>query len=505
MPATSRSASRPPPVGGWDTRNALADMPEVNAVILDNWFPSTDEVILRRGHASHATGLGAAVESLLEYTGTDGTSELFGAAGGNIYDVTGSGAVGSAVVSGMTNARWQHVNMGTSGGQFMPAFNGADTPRLYDGSTWSTMSITGPTAANVITGNVHQRRLWLIERGSLSAWYGAVNAIGGTFTEFPLYGLARRGGYLMAMGTWSRDAGDGADDVAVFLTSEGEALVYAGTDPASASTWALVGVFRIGKPIGRRCMLKAGADLVMVTEDGFVAASSILSLDRARAEQVALSRQINKAVNDAVRLYKGNYGWQPILYPFGQMLIFNIPKSSTTADQYVFNTITGAPCRFTSMHAICWGLRGDDIFFGRSDGSVYQFDTGTNDNGATIDADGAQAFDYFGSPGRKKAFKLVEPVFRSIQDPQAAIDVNVDYQLRSPTGVSSSTSTGYAIWGVSKWGVGIWAPGTGTTWSGWRSVTGHGHAAGVRVRVSTSVARPAWTATNWIYQPGGLK
>jgi len=56
MKRPSRTASVPPPVGGWDTRNALADMPVENAVILDNWFPSTDKVTVRKGHTSHATG-----------------------------------------------------------------------------------------------------------------------------------------------------------------------------------------------------------------------------------------------------------------------------------------------------------------------------------------------------------------------------------------------------------------------------------------------------------------
>ena len=395
--ADSTSMAMPPPLGGWDTRESLADMPENHAVILDNWFPDTDKVTVRRGYSSYATGMTGDVESLIEYVPLSGTGELFAANDGKIYDVTATGAVGAAVVSGQTNDRWQHVNMGTSAGQFVRLFNGDDTPQLYNGSTWATTAITGSglTAANLIWGNIHQKRLWTGEKNSMDAWYLSVNSVSGAATKFALGGIARLGGYIMAMGTWTRDAGDGLDDVAVFITSEGEAIVYQGTDPASASTWGLIGVFRIGKPIGRRCVVKAGSDLVIVTQDGFMPLSAILTLDQSQARLASLSDQINRAVNDAVRDYGSLFGWQPILYPKATMLIFNIPQSATEFHQYVFNTITGAPCRFTENNAICFGLMNDNLYFGGTDGVVYKFDDGKSDGGSNIEADGLQAFHYF--------------------------------------------------------------------------------------------------------------
>ena len=492
----------PPPTGGWDARSALAEMPVQNAVILDNWFPGTDKITLRRGYSSHATGMSGAVESLLPYMPLTGTGALFAANGGNIYNVTSAGAVGAAVVTGMTNDRWQHVQIGTAGGQFLLAFNGADTPRTYDGTTWDVAGMTGPTIANLIWCNMHQRRLWFGEEDSLTAWYLAVNAITGAAASFSLAGIATLGGYIMAMGTWSRDGGDGPDDVAVFLTSEGEAIVYQGTDPSSASTWSLIGVFRIGRPIGRRCMIKAGADLIMVTQDGFVAASSILVADRAQADAVAISQQINKAVNDAVRSYGTNFGWQPFIYPKGTMLIFNVPLSTTKMHQYVFNTITRAPCRFTGVNAVCWALNGDVAYFGGTGGVVYKFDDGTSDASTAIAGDALQAFTHFKAPGTKKRFTLVEPIFQSNGNPNAALDLNTDYRVRSPSGVSAASSVSAATWGVSHWGVGTWGS-ADQVYRGWRGVRGIGRAASLRVRVSTTTARPSWVSTNWLIQPAG--
>ena len=498
----ARSKSVPPPVGGWDTRNALADMPDQNAVILDNWFPSTDKVTIRRGYTEHATGMSGSVETLMPYTPTTGTGKLFAGNGSSVFDVTSSGSVGSAAVTGLTNVRFQHTQISTSGGHFLFAVNGADTPRTFDGSSWANSTITGPTIANLIWCNNHQRRLWFGEKDSLTAYYLGVNAITGSATAFPMGGIATLGGYIMGMGTWSRDGGSGADDVAVFLTSEGEAIVYQGTDPSSANTWALIGVFRIGKPIGRRCMIKAGADLIMVTQDGFVAASQILIADRAQADAVSISQQINKAVNDAVQSGASLFGWQPFIYPKGTMLLFNIPQSAVESQQFVFNTITRAPCRFTGINAACWGLLNDAAYFGGFDGKVYKFDNGNSDNGSDINADALQAFSDFGSAGTTKTFTLVEPIFQSNGAPSVALDLNLDYQIRRPTSVASTSAVTSAKWGVSKWGIGLWGSAS-QIYRGWKGIRGRGRAASLRVRISTSVNQPSWLATNWLFTSGG--
>ena len=502
--APASSIAMPPPVAGWDTRESLADMPETHAVILDNWFPSTDKVTVRRGNTVHATGMAGDVESLIEYIPLSGTGQLFAANGGKIYDVTSAGAVGTAVSSGHSNNQWQFVNMGTAAGQFVRCFNGEDTPLLFNGSTWATTAITGTglTATKLIWGNIHQNRLWVGEVDSLSAYYLAVNNVSGAATEFPLAGVFRRGGYIAGMGTWPRDAGDGMDDVAVFVTSEGEVAVYSGTNPASVNTWALIGVFSIGMPIGRRFFVKAGSDLVLITQDGFVPLSAILTMDRSQAELAALSQQISKAVNDAVRSYKDVFGWQAILYPKGQMLVFNVPLSTTTMHQYVFNTITGAPCRFTGMNALCFGLIEDSLMWGSTDGVVYKFDNGTSDNGAAIEADGAQAFSYFKSPSQNKVFKLAEPVFESDGNPNAAIDINTDFQIKVPTGIAQASPTRSGIWGVSLWGRGIWGT-ANQIYRGWRGVRGVGRSAAIRIRIDTTTARPSWISTNFTFVRGG--
>lgn len=503
---SARTKHLPPPVGGLDTLNSIADMPPENAVVMDNFFPEAEEVTLRPDHTSHATGMSGAVETIIPYSALSGTDKVFAANNGDIYDVTSAGAIGAAVVTGLTNDRWQQTAIGTAGGQFIHICNGADTPRLYDGSSWSNAAYTGPTLANVIWTQLHQRRVWLGEIDKLSAWYLGTNAITGAATEFSFAGVARKGGYIMAMGTWTRDGGAGPDDVAVFLTSEGEAIVYAGTNPADATTWGLEGVFQIGRPIGRRCIIKAGADLIMLTEDGAVPASLILSTDRTQSELVAITRQINSAFNSEVRAHGTLFGWQPVLYPRGKMLIFNVPQSTTSAYQYVFNTLTQKPCRFTGINAASWGVVGDMAYIGDFTGTVHKFDTGAkSDNGVAIEGDIVQAFNSLGSPGVEKRVSMIEPLFTSDGDPSIAVEINTDYTVKNATApyvVPSSVSSG-GVWDVAEWDVAEWGN-QAQVYRGWRGVRGKGRAISIRIRAKSTTARPSLIATNILYVPGGV-
>lgn len=499
MPA--KTLQLKPPIKGWSTARSLADMKPEYAVILDNWFPETDRLTMRNGYEAWTTGLGAPVESLMDYTPRNGTSVLFGAAGGNVYNVSGSGAVGAAVLSGKTNARWQHVNMGTSGGQFLFLFNGADAAQRYDGSSWIAASFTGPTMANLIWGNVHQTRLWVGEINSLSAWYGGTNAVTGAFTEFPLYGVFKLGGYIMGMVTWTRDGGSGADDVACFVSSEGEVAVYRGTDPSSASTWSLVGLFRIGKPIGRRFFAKFGADAVLMTQDGIVPLGSVLPIDQSQTDAVAVSDEINPSFADAVRSYGTIYGWQPIIYPKRNMAVFNAPTSTTTAIQFVFNTLSKAACRFTSIPAICFGLLGENLYFGSSDGKTYKFDSGRSDNGTDIDADCLQAFYDFKQPGVEKVWTMVEPIFAANGDPNPAVEMNTDFAQVATATVPTPVVSG-SLWDVAEWDVDLWAV-EDEIFRGWRGVEGMGHVGGLRLRISSNELSCSWLATRFQWFTGG--
>lgn len=493
-----RSAKVAAPVGGLNARDALADMPATDAVVLDNWFPRTGDVHLRGGYSEWVTGFSNPIESLMEYSAGD-TYKLFAAAGDSIFDVTTTGTLGAADITGLSNARWQHINFATSGGQFLFIVNGEDDPRYYDGSTWTTPSITGFTASTAIHVNAHKKRIWMIEDDTMNAYYLGTSSISGAASQFPLGAQATLGGHLLAMATWTIDGGDGTDDLAVFITTEGEVIVYKGTDPAT--DFALVGVFRIPRPIGYRCFVKYGGDLVIVTNAGVYPLSKALITSRA-TPKVAISDKIEGLVNSYAIRYQNKFGWQPILYPKGPFLLINVPTSELSAsDQLVMNTTTNAWCRFKDIAAFCWALSGDDLYFGGAT-AVYIYDEGTSDMNTAIAGDVQTAFSEFGAPSMRKHFTLCKPIFAAGGTVTPSLIVNVDFGNTAPNTPALSAGAGGTPWG-SPWG----SPWSSTGYAirdDWQTCGTIGTYGAARVKVMTKTQEISLMSFDYVFETGGF-
>ena len=480
----------PAPVGGWDAQSPLQAMPAINAVILDNFIPRAGYVELRKGFADHATAYVNPVETVLVWRGSqNGTDELFACSGGDIYDATLPATVlGSPVYSGLSSARFQSVNFANDAGVWLIACNGANTPIRYDGSSFAALTITGSSGPITLQSETlidvmdHKGRLFWVEKDSLRVWYTAAQAIQGTANLLDLGPIFDEGGYIVAQGSWSLDGGQGPDDFAVWVTSQGQVAIFQGVNPNDATDWAQVGVFNLGIPLGSRCLLRYGSDLVILTTDGVVPLSQALNLDRAQENLVALTQKIQNAFAKATQRYQNNFGWQGILYPKGALAIYNVPVSELNrSEQYVQNVQTGAWCRFTNIDAFCWSIANDRIFFGAVDG-VYEWDTAGNDNGEAIVGDLKTAFNYFGSIGALKKFEMLQPVYRISYEIAPAIEVLTDFKEKIPVAQPTFIRPTGARWDNALWDQGIWAPSTETR-DGWTSVTGIGYCGAVRLRV----------------------
>lgn len=483
----AKGKSIPAPVGGWDAVSALADMPEDRAVALENWFPSTTDVRVRRGHQIHGTGMGSTVvDTLMVYNGlTVATSAMFAITNSTIYDVSASGAASATTETGLANNRWQYVNYTTSGGKYLWACNGTDAPRHYNGSVWAQPVITGITAAEIVNVNGHKNRLWFVMKDSTKAAYLATGAIAGAATTFELGGLFTQGGYLVAMATWTRDGGSGTDDLAVFISSRGQAAVYAGTDPASASTWELIGVYDVGPPIGYRCFTKVGADLMLLNLDGVLPLSKGLALDRAAQSQVTITLNINSAMNEAARSYKGNFGWELTPYAKGTMAILNVPiQEGNSQQQYVMNTITGAWCKFTGMNFNCWAVYKDNLYGGGNAGVVYQADTSGIDVSTPIDAIGQGAYNYYGLRGILKQWKLLQPLLTTDSDVVPAIGLSTDFRDNASLGTPSLAAITAALYDDAVYDEDVYAVESRTV-ANWTSIGGVGQCASIHFRART--------------------
>lgn len=504
----------PAPTRGWNARDPLGGMKPGDAVVLDNYMPTTADVRLRGGSLPWATGMGVGkvVETLMEYSsGT--TDKLFAAADHKIFDVTAQAAVGAPVVAaGITNNRWQYTIFQTSAAiNRLVLVNGVDKMLQYDGAVWA--AIDGASAPIAITGvattalvNVwdYEKRLFFIEVNSMNAWYLPVDSYGGAAVKLPLGGVFKKGGHLVAGGTWTRDGGNGMDDLCVFLTSHGEVAIYQGTDPAVAANWTLIGRYEVGAPIGTRCLVKTGADLALINLDGIVGLSKILSLDRAASNKVALSDRIKGAFDEATRLYKNNFGWEAIAYPAGTQVWFNIPVAEgVTQYQFVLNTTTGAWCRFLGLNANTWCLHNERMYFGNNNGQVWIADEGEADNNVEIAGLIKTAFVYHGGSAVQKDYKMAKPILYSDISLKFGLSLVVDFDesVLAPS-VSSGASSSMSFWDTSTWDVDPWA--TIVALRNWKTVNGVGTCASIIFKTNTKGFPVRLNSIDILYEPGGI-
>lgn len=484
----ARGSSLPAPVGGWDAVSPLAAMDPKNAVVLDNWFPQPGWVEPRKGDALHAGAMGGEpVETLMVYNAlNESDSKMFAVSDLEIWDVTANDDATTTGEDELTNNRWQWVNFTTPGGKFLWICNGADAPRHFNGATWAQPSISGISAADIINVNVHKNRLWFVLAESTTAAYLPVNSIAGAAVKFELGNVFRKGGYLVAMGTWTRDGGSGSDDLAVFISSEGEIAVYQGTDPDSADTWQLVGVFELGAPIGRRCFTKVAGDLALINIDGVLPLSKALGSDRGAAAKVAITANINNAINAATRSYKSNFGWELTPYPTGTRALLNVPiAEGSLQHQYVMNTLTGAWCRFIGQDYNTMVVFRGALYGGGNDGVVYKSDTGASDHGTAINCTGQAAYNYFKTPGQLKNFLMLQPLLSTDSISRPALGVSTDFRDNAILGTPTAAEEASALWDAAKYDEDAFPIETRSV-TDWVSVAGEGQSGSIHFNAQTN-------------------
>ena len=496
-------ASIPVPTDGWFTETNLATMPATQAITLDNWFPQPGWVELRRDRIEHCdTGTFEPVETIAPWNG-QASKRLFAASGDRIFDVTTD--VPSTEVAGLNSARWQTVNFATTGNTYLCMVNGVDDPRWFDGTSWFVPALViagGAFAINQIIGiNASKNRLWYIFEGSATVGYGDLDSFQGDVSLFDLGPLFSRGGYLMAMASWSPDGGAGPDVYAAFISSEGQAAIYVGTDPDDPTQWSLKGVYNVGEPIGRRCLYEMGADVALICLDGVLPLSQAMIYEAASRQKISLTKNIQSAMNEAARLYRNNFGWQLISYSRGTRVYLNIPVAENVEQQqFVMNTLNGAWCRFTGIPANCWEIFNEDVFCGGNDGIVYEADrSGLYERTESIRFDMECAFNYFGNRGRNKKWTMVRPIYTTDGSVNPGIAVNTDFQRDAIISVPTSpATTGTSLWDSSIWDSGdVWDSGELRTITPWTAVTALGYCASIRLVVDLVHPEPNLRAGRW--------
>ena len=505
----ARVASVPAPVGGWNARDSIANMEPLDAVQLINFFPTISNCVLRGGSTNWATGMTGQVQTIMVYNGST-SSKMFAAVGTpdlKFYDASTAGAATATTVTGLTNAIWEYINITTTGGTYLYAVNGADKPRLYDGTNWvaidaaSTPAITGVTTTTLSNVTLFKNRLWFIQKDTLKAWYLPTSAVGGAAQVLDLSSIAKFGGKLVDLDTWTIDAGYGVDDNLVFVTSNGEVIVYRGTDPASDATWALTGVWKLGSPIGNRSMLKWGGDLLILTYDGLMPMAQSLQSSRLDP-RVALSNKIQGAIVAATAAYSSStVGWQVYYNARRNAVWINVPIAEGQQEQYVMNTITTSWAQFQGWTANVWETYNDNPYYGGNGVVVRAWDDTYVDNTSNISTNVFQAFNYFDSRGVKKYFTRARPSIFTNGAPAIFVGINVDFNVDDTTAPISASASAVGLWDAGTWDSALWGSGLQIT-NNWQGVTGLGYCGSIQLKSASSGLQIEWASTDVVYQAG---
>jgi hypothetical protein len=441
--------------------------------MLENWICMSDVPRVRGGAVSFSTGMTGEIVAFADYR-SGATSKIFAVAGDalqSVYDITAGGAVGAAALSGLVNTIWNSHSFTSSGGTFLFLCGAGNAPRTYNGTAWETPAITGFTTTTASMSWSHGNKMFFIEAGTTNAWFLATDAIAGAATKFPLVGEFSRGGTLIAGATWTTDAGDNALTAScVFISSEGEIAIYQGPNPA---TWTGMGTFFVGKPLGVNCFMKAGGDLVVMTEDGLFALSQIINLDRDALANNSISKNI-RPLWRSVALATNTLRWQIIRHDSLGYAVVSMPSTQSRQTQFCVNLQTGAWSTFTGWKPTAVISTNDRLYFGTKEGVVFEGDAGGTDNGSPYSAVYVGPFK-MGSLSGLFA-KMMRAVVVAKETFAPLVSALADYKINIPTKPSAGVSEGIPKWDVDfVWDVSKWAPeaeGRGD----WQVVEGNGHA-----------------------------
>lgn len=520
-PARQRAQNKtmPAPIRGWIVNENLSRPQPGGALVLENWRPTQTGIQLRGGSKRHATVGVSPVEAIMTYA-SSGLQKMFAASGASIYEVSAPASPTvppSAAVSGLTSAAFSYVNFATVGGSYLVAVNGSDNLQLYDGTVWTP--ITGVSTPIAITATglntnrfshvwTYRNRLFFVDKGTKRAWYLPVDSVGGAASDFSLNGVFQMGGSLLFGGNWSQDAGDGMDDKCVFVSDQGEIAIYEGSNPSDADEWRLVGLYQIGRPLGKNAIMKAGGDLLIATQEGLVPVSQAIAKDRAALSLASVSRPI--APEWAKEATARNLAWDVLKWPAKKIAIVAAPAS--TADDkmcLIVHLETGAWSKYTGWDTRSLGLYNERAYFGTSNGTIMLAENGGSDDGEPYVAVAVSLFDSFGLQGAQKTIQMARAAFLATTPFDPVLSASFDYQVDLPAAPPSVPDTLNA----DAWDQGVWDT---ARWDGssaqiittqWGSVGLSGFAVAWQIQVTcgaTATPDAELVAIDFTFETGGL-
>jgi hypothetical protein len=296
----------------------------------------------------------------------------------------------------------------------------------------------------------------------------------------------------------------------VVISSEGDLLLYEGTDPNDASTFALNGRWYVGHvPDGRRFATPYGADMALVSERGLLLMTDILRGTDTMPQNEAAAR-INQLLQPDVRASIHTKYWEIKMLTDVNILCINAPtlKLNTGYIWALDMTAFGAS-KMTNFPFSNIEMYEGQSYAADNAGRIWKLWTGSKDGaiddatpGKEVEAYVQTAFVPLGEPFRWKRFILVRAGFRSLAPPAVKMALNGEWSFSQPLAAPTYIETGASLWDNDDWNYGIWS-GSTLTYKVWVGAQGMGHYGSVAMRVR---ARPKTVFIDWdcVVEAGGI-
>lgn len=524
----------PSPTGGLNYLLPLTQQAPKDAIRLINMVPRPYGVELRKGWRVWQDTLvpDTEVRTLMPYNparGTNGEYEarLFAAlTNGDVWDVTTQGApvFQFNAPNQVDPGEWSYVQFATPAGNYLCAVVSGGGYWTYDSvNGWVEVTTgSGPGQVTFPSGDgtstvefdfimAWKNRLWFIKEFSTVAYYLPVNQIAGQLSAFDFGGLFINGGDLQMMASWTVDGGDGIDDRLVVSASEGDLLVYQGTDPDSADTFGLVGRWFVGSvPPGRRYMSEYGGDLQILSSKGLTSMSELLQFAGTFKAYVQSAAKINQALSRLIALTTQGQFWEIKYWMNEQLIVINQPDTQNTYDQqFVMDVNSTGWATFQGIPMNCFEIYPDGAYFGTKDGRVGRAGDGETDGigldnseGKSLYGEVQTAWNPVGDPARMKRFIQVQPAFIGPRAPSVKLQVNSEWSFEGVNGSPGYVSEDIAAWDLAKWDLAKWY-GSQNSYIAWAGCAGMGRFASLRLAVTGA---PGTVFTNWliVIEAGGI-
>lgn len=413
---------------------------------------------------------------------TDGTSDASGGptgTGANIvdgttqWDYTGLVRVLDFAITTGDAGRCIFTSFQTAAGYFLLMADEENGYHVYTASTdtWAAVAtggggseVSGLTTTDIAFVGIWKSRVWFVQKDTGSAWYLAAGTIYGAATQLPVTIAAKmgHGGDLVGLWNWTGNDGAGIDDRLVFVGRGGDVAVYEGTDPASASTFGLVGTHYAGAlPKGREMVSRFGGDLLILTKNGPTPLSELVV--GKGGSGIYTPTKVSNLFNQLMLSKAGTLGWSLHIHPEDNVLLVTYPTTDgATTEQLAMSLVNGSWGRYRDLPIFSAGAGGGKLYFGTADGRVCIND-GYLDGVTLADPNAFTAiqwalltgFSDMGSANFKQVQFIRPTILSEDVSPNISVAAKYRYDLAELGPVAGGTSGGNS-WDVGLWDEAVW-------------------------------------------------